>query len=78
MMTVFATPWYPDVPGKNLSDPRMTTANNPLATKPEELRERRIKARNLDRLQLDARMRDCPTHGNVYSGIMDMRYNGGD
>lgn len=63
------------VSGKDLKNPAMTLENNPLADKCD-MAASKIERRNMDRLIQDAHLRGCPTHGQVYSGIMDMRYKG--
>ena len=57
---------------KKISDPNMTTANNPLAEKPDPMAG--VKHRNMHRLMYDAEKRGCPVNGHVYSAIMDTRY----
>lgn len=58
-------------------DLNMTTENNPLATETQDdaTIERRIQY-NMDRLIEDAALRRKPGTGNVYAGIMGMRYGG--
>lgn len=58
-----------------LSDPAMTTKDNPLAGKRDPLAP--IKHRNMHRLMRDAKLRECPHNGSVYSGIMNTRYEEG-
>lgn len=65
------------VPEAKLADPRMTTADNPLASgfkKPDPLYA--LKRANQRRLVKDAEMRSCPVRGQAYSAIMDTRYKG--
>ena len=63
------------VPEAKLADPRMTTADNPLASeKPDPLAA--LKRFNERRLVQDAKMRSCPVRGQAYSAIMDTRYKG--
>lgn len=58
-----------------ISDPRMTTADNPLASeRPEPLGA--LKDLNYRRLRQDAKMRACPVRGQAYSAIMDTRFKG--
>lgn len=58
-----------------LADPRMTTADNPLASgKPDPLAA--LKRFNERRLVQDAKMRSCPVRGQAYSAIMDTRFKG--
>ena len=65
----------PSVPDAKLADPRMTAADNPLASeKPDPLFS--LKRMNRKRLQRDADMRACPFRGQAYSAIMDTRYKG--
>lgn len=61
---------------KKASDPNMTTKNNPLAQPKCEGCNPSILDRNMERLHEDAHMRRNPTHGGVYSAIMDNRYGG--
>ena len=63
------------VPEAKLADPRMTTADNPLASgKPDPLAA--LKRFNERRLVQDAKMRSCPFRGQAYSAIMDTRFKG--
>ena len=63
------------VPEAKLADPRMTTADNPLASgKPDPLAA--LKRFNERRLVQDAKMRSCPVRGQAYSAIMDTRFKG--
>ena len=65
----------PSAPDAKLADPRMTTADNPLASgKPDPLAA--LKRFNERRLVQDAKMRSCPVRGQAYSAIMDTRYKG--
>lgn len=65
----------PSVPDAKLADPKMTTADNPLAQrKPDPLMP--LKDFNNRRLIHDARMRACPVRGQAYSAIMDTRFKG--
>ena len=58
-----------------VSDPRMTTKDNPLAgEKPDPLDA--LKRYNRRRLAQDADMRACPVRGQAYSAIMDTRFKG--
>ena len=60
---------------QKISDPRMTTRDNPLAVeKPEP--DAALKELNYRRLRKDAVMRACPFRGPAYSAIMDTRYKG--
>ena len=62
-------------PDAKLADPRMTTADNPLASgKPDPLAA--LKRLNERRLVQDAKMRSCPVRGQAYSAIMDTRFKG--
>ena len=62
-------------PDAKLADPRMTTADNPLASgKPDPLAA--LKRLNERRLVQDAKMRSCPFRGQAYSAIMDTRFKG--
>ena len=62
-------------PEAKLADPRMTTADNPLASgKPDPLAA--LKRFNERRLVQDAKMRSCPVRGQAYSAIMDTRFKG--
>ena len=65
----------PAAPEAKLADPRMTTADNPLASgKPDPLAA--LKRLNERRLVQDAKMRSCPFRGQAYSAIMDTRFKG--
>lgn len=61
---------------RKIQDPKMTTRDNPLLTD-EDTRtsaaQREISCRNWRRLMDDAHAR-TGVHGNVYAGIMGMRY----
>lgn len=61
---------------RKIQDPKMTTRDNPLLTV-EDTRtsaaQREIARRNRRRLMDDACAR-TGVHGNVYAGIMDLRY----
>ena len=61
---------------KKASDPNFTTKENPLVVPAEEVRAERRTCANMSALHLDAARRNSPTHGQVYAGIMDMRYGG--
>lgn len=61
---------------KKASDPKMTTANNPLAEPASQGLNHALVERNMDRLYQDAHMRRCPYNGSVYSGIMSTRFGG--
>ena len=60
---------------KKAEDPNMTLANNPLVDK-AEVERRRVVSRNVRRLEDDARARNCPHNGGVYTGIMNTRFGG--
>lgn len=64
------------VTGKDLTNPAMTLEKNPLSTGAAATRSSMIQERNMCRLHRDARLRDCPLNGHVYSAIMDNRYGG--
>lgn len=57
---------------KKISDPNMTTKDNPLVEKrdPDVI----IRKRNMKRLMYDAKKRECPYNGHVYAAMMDTRY----
>lgn len=57
---------------KKISDPNMTTKDNPLAEKrdPDVI----VRKRNMKRLVQDAEKRGCPFNGHVYAAMMDTRY----
>lgn len=58
-------------------DVNFTTAGNPLAhITPEEAANRGRFERNMDALRADARRRESPATGQVYAGIMNMRFGG--
>lgn len=59
---------------KKISDPNMTTKDNPLAEEPDF--EGVLKKRNMKRLMKDAKLRACPVNGRIYGAIMDTRYKG--
>lgn len=56
-------------------DPNMTLAGNPLVGLQENYVQRKTECINMDRLRKDADRRNSQG-GNVYAGIMDMRYKG--
>ena len=58
---------------KKTSDPRMTTANNPLAEPRDQLAARQLEERNMTKLRRDAELR-AGHNGHVYSALMDTRY----
>ena len=61
---------------QKIKDPRMTLRDNPLLTA-EDTRssaaQREIECKNRQRLYADVKAR-TGIHGDVYAGIMDMRY----
>ena len=61
---------------KKAEDPNMTLANNPLVDDKAEVESRRVVSRNMRRLEDDARARNCPHNGGVYTGIMNTRFGG--
>lgn len=64
----------PAVSEEKLKDPRMTTVNNPYAERDaESYATRQLMECNRARLLADAERRRG-VHGEVYSGIMGMRY----
>lgn len=74
---IFSIAFPERAPGKDLTNPAMTTYPNPMAVDTaEDSRRLMTEERNLDKLHRDARMRSCPLNGDVYAGIMDTRYKG--
>lgn len=66
-----------DAAWKQANEPHFSTCNNPLATvTPAEAAKNLQIERNMSALRQDARLRQNPHTGNVYSGIMNMRYGG--
>lgn len=64
------------VSGAKLDDPAMLVKNNPLARSVDEARREQIEMANMKKLRCDARHRECPKSGEIYSAIMDTRYGG--
>ena len=66
-----------DAAWKQANEPNFSTRNNPLVTEtPAQAAQREVVERNMNSLRADARKRENPRTGAVYSGIMNMRYGG--